>query len=186
MTAPSSGWIQTVSGRRFYPLEPRRQDIHLPDIAHALSNLCRFTGHTREFYSVAQHCCHVHDEVRTKDRAWGLLHDAGEAYLNDVATPVKRSAQFRGYTEAEQVLMRHVSVLFGLEFGMPPGVHEADVRMLFTEKRDLLVPMVDGTDWSRDAAEPYPWKVVPWSPTKAFNEFMYRARELFPAHHFED
>src|SRR5579885_2784587 len=82
-------WIQTYCGVAFYPLDPRPEEILIEDIAHALSMLCRFTGHVKRFYSVAQHCVYVSHRCDPKDALWGLLHDAAEAYLNDISRPVK-------------------------------------------------------------------------------------------------
>jgi hypothetical protein len=87
-------YIQTVSGRRFNPLEPDPAEIDLGDIARALSNQCRFGGHARSYYSVAQHSCLVSDLVEEQggDRAaalWALLHDASEAYTGDFPLPIK-------------------------------------------------------------------------------------------------
>ncbi len=78
-------WIQTYSGRQFWPLEPRAEDVAVEDIAHALSLLCRYGGHSSRFYSVAEHCV----LVSHKCGLHGLLHDAAEAYLLDIPRPVK-------------------------------------------------------------------------------------------------
>src|SRR5271165_7548492 len=83
-------WIQTYTGRVMYPLDPRPEEINIIDIAHALSNLCRFTGHVRTFYSVAEHSVRVSQHCDPKDALWGLLHDASEAYLADMSRPMKR------------------------------------------------------------------------------------------------
>jgi hypothetical protein len=95
-------WIQTYSGRQFWPLDPRVEDVHLEDIAHALSNVCRYTGHVREFYSVAEHSVHVSWSCEPEDALWGLLHDASEAYLADMARPVKQNMPV--YVAAERLV----------------------------------------------------------------------------------
>ena len=77
-------WMQTHSGIQFWPLDPRPEDILIEDIAHALSNQCRFAGHCCFHYSVAQHSVLVSENVPAQDAMWGLLHDAGEAYLVDL------------------------------------------------------------------------------------------------------
>src|SRR5690242_11754504 len=84
-------WMQTYTGRRFWPLDPRVDDIDIGDIAHHLSLVCRFAGACREFYSVAQHCVGVSYVCDPKDALWGLLHDAAEAYVGDMVRPLKRS-----------------------------------------------------------------------------------------------
>ena len=85
-------WIQTYTGRKFHPLRPRVAEVDVRDIAHALSLKCRFGGHCRVFYSVAEHSVRVSRVLEAKGRelaVWGLMHDAGEAYLPDVGRPVK-------------------------------------------------------------------------------------------------
>ena len=81
MSERRGDWIQTYLGIQFWPLDPRPEEVMLFDIAHSLSNMCRFTGHCREFYSVAQHSVIVSQNVPREDAAWGLLHDASEAYM---------------------------------------------------------------------------------------------------------
>lgn len=88
-------WIQTVSGRKFHVFDPRPEDVDLEDIAHALSNLCRFSGHTSSFYSVAEHAVHVAETVYLITRDAGLAlaalhHDDGEAYTGDFPSPWKK------------------------------------------------------------------------------------------------
>ncbi|MFC4540542.1 hypothetical protein ACFO5R_01215 [Halosolutus amylolyticus] len=105
------GAIDTISGETITPLDPDPAAIDLDDVAHALSNLSRFTGQGTRFYSVARHSVHVSREVEARGgsraaQRWGLLHDAPEAYLSDVPAPVKRSLP--GYTHAEKRLARAV------------------------------------------------------------------------------
>ncbi|EMA43944.1 HD domain-containing protein, partial [Halobiforma nitratireducens] len=112
------GSIDTRSGGRITPLEPDPGSIALEDIAHGLSNLSRFTGQGKDFYSVARHAVHVSREVEARGgslaaQRWGLLHDASEAYLSDVPAPVKRTLP--GYTCAEKRLHEAVRETFDLE-----------------------------------------------------------------------
>ena len=118
-----STWIQTFTGRQFWPLEPRADEIFIEDIAHHLSNLCRFTGACRSFYSVAQHSVLVSlCAPPGENPLWGLLHDASEAYLIDVARPVKRSAALVGYRVAEARMMEVICECFGLPTTEPAWV----------------------------------------------------------------
>lgn len=110
--------IDTRTGETITPLSPEPERVELADVAHALSNLSRFAGQGRYFYSVARHSVHVSREVEARggDRSaqrWGLLHDASEAYLSDVPAPVKRSLP--GYTHAERRLQRAVRNAVDLE-----------------------------------------------------------------------
>src|SRR6266496_3875421 len=98
-----NGEIILASGKWFNVFNPKPEDVDIRDIAHALSNQCRFTGHTKEFYSVAQHSVLVSTFCAPEDAAWGLLHDASEAYLSDIASPVKKHPDFGPfYLEAEK------------------------------------------------------------------------------------
>src|SRR6266498_3226217 len=92
-----AAWIETFTGRSFTPLNPCASDVSIIDIAHAVSLTPRFSGHTLEFYSVAQHSIHCmefiqerfSDGLNTRLPLLGLIHDASEAYLCDFARPVK-------------------------------------------------------------------------------------------------
>jgi len=82
-------WIQTYTGKCFHPREPGPDDFDIRDVAHALSLLCRFNGHCRTFYSVAEHSVRVSRICPPAAALWGLLHDLGEAYVGDLPRPLK-------------------------------------------------------------------------------------------------
>ena len=176
--APSA--IVTYTGRVIEPLNPDPARICIEDIAHALSNQCRFTGHTKEFYSVAQHSVHCADLVPEEDQLWALLHDASEAYLADIARPVKKFTEWgSGYLEAEDKLMYAVALAFDLDCvhlpgaskaAMPPSVKKADDLMLRTEMRDLMPVGVDETM----PGETVPFQLECWSPKDAKLNFLER------------
>lgn len=169
-------WMQVGTGP-FWPLDPRPEEIHIEDIAVALSNLCRFGGHVREFYSVAQHSVHVAGLCGPEDALWGLLHDASEAYLGDIIRPLKRQDCFAEYRAAEERLMAAVCERFGLPLEMPESVRRADEVMLATEARDLKG--VDLNTWSvREKPLVQPIRV--WGPTRAFMEFAECFERLVP------
>src|SRR5664280_563271 len=136
----SDGSITTFSGIRFWPMLPNPADIRIEDIAHALINQCRFGGHAREFYSVAEHCVRVSQNCRPEDALWGLLHDASEAYLSDVPSPMKELPEFEAYRAAERNLQGTIAARFGLSTEQPRSVTEADRAVLGIEIRDLLRP----------------------------------------------
>lgn len=129
-------WIQTYSGVAFWPLDPRPEEIDILDIAHALSHQCRFSGHTKWFYSVAEHSFLVSTLVSPKDKLWALLHDASEAYLVDVPRPIKNLLP--EYKVWEERLMRVIARRFGLQEEMPDVVKMFDSRMLATEKIHIM------------------------------------------------
>ncbi|MBI1620122.1 phosphohydrolase [Aquamicrobium zhengzhouense] len=130
-------WIQTFTGRQFWPLDPDAADIDIEDIAHALSMQCRFAGHCNRFYSVAEHSFYIARYLESQGapvivRLWGLLHDATEAYLVDLPRPIKISMP--DYREAEGRLMRVIAQCFDLPTDtMPEAVKDADRRILSDE-----------------------------------------------------
>lgn len=175
-----SGWINTYTGRKFYPLHPEPDQIVIEDIAHALSNTCRYTGHSRFFYSVAEHSCHVTnvsfwDTHSAYDRAYalaGLLHDGSEAYLCDLARPLKVQPEFAPYREAEARLQAMILQRFGLPPELPEVVEIADKRMLVTESRFVFGDRIH-PDWNvRRFGEPYKIGIEGWTPDYAERRFL--------------
>lgn len=172
-------WIQTYTGRKFYPLDPRRQDIDIRDIAHALSLHCRFNGHCQCFYSVAEHCVRVCDLLSCeapKLALWGLLHDSAEAYLTDMPRPVK--AQLPQFEVLEDRLLQVIVTHFGLGFPMPAKVREADDVLLATEARDVMGPPPE--PWSF-GGQPLTEHIEPMTASRAQKEFLARFKRLHPS-----
>lgn len=176
-----TGWIQTYSGRKFYPLDPRTRDICWEDIAHALSNICRFTGHCREFYSVAQHCVLASEKVPLKVALWALLHDAPEAYICDMARPIKIQPEFTFYNQVEEKIMRIIAQAAGLEGDIPQAVKLIDKVLLKTEARDLGLLSPDWLDpeWGLSDITPLPETINPWPPAEAKRRFLDRFDLLY-------
>ena len=171
------GSITTFSGVLFWPLLPNPDDIRIADIAHALSQQCRFAGHSREFYSVAEHSVRVSLLGRPEDALWGLLHDASEAYLTDVLAPMKELPQFEAYRAAERSLQGTIAVRFGLSTEQPRSVTEADRAVLGIEICDLLRPLGS----PQPGRPPQKNKLTitnPWPPRIAKARFLTRFREL--------
>lgn len=177
-------WMQTYTGKRFYPFDPRACEIDIVDIGHALANLCRFGGHCREFYSVAEHSVRVSRECAPEDALWGLLHDASEAYLCDLPRPIKRSAELRGYSLVEKDVQRAVHIRFGLlrepvAWEMfPSSVYRADEVLLATEARDLMGNHCLERWSSLEGIEPLPERIEPWPWREARDRFLQRFYEL--------
>lgn len=181
MSKHERGWIRTFTGKRFWPLDPSADDARIEDVAHALSNVCRFTGHCASFYSVAEHSVRAARLVMNwqKDNRElalkALLHDASEAYLSDVATPVKRQPAFKAYRKAEKRLQRVLLKKWTGSPNEPALVKYADLVMLANEVRDLLpnrVGFVFGD------IRPEGEKIRPWSPEKARQEFLKLFKKL--------
>ena len=145
--------------------------IEIEDIAHALSQICRYTGHTRKFYSVAEHSIHISRIVYPVAPLWGLLHDAAEAYVGDMHRPLKIHLPF--YRAWEKKIMKAVILKFNLCEPMPAIVKEADNAMLVNEMRDLMGRTKPGPEWiAKDA--PYVDVYVPMTPEQAKDTFLRR------------
>jgi hypothetical protein len=144
--------ILTHSGIEFDVCNPEPDLIEIEDIAHALANLCRFTGHTKHFYSVAQHSFLCASLVPPEHRFETLLHDAAEAYVGDVSSPLK--AQLPGYKLIECKVEQAVRERFGLPPKMSPWVKEADLQMLAAEKAQLMPQFEEPWDILNGVAVP--------------------------------
>lgn len=174
LLTPPMSWIQTFTGRKFFPLAPRVADIDIRDIAHSLSLQCRFNGHCLGFYCVAEHCVRVSRSLDGRQmQLWGLLHDAAEAYVSDLPRPVKQ--QMPAFCDAEDRLLRVIIEHFGLSWPMPPPVKYADDVLLATECRDLLGPSPE--PWRIDVP-PLEERIEPWAAGHAEQEFLERFAQL--------
>jgi 5'-deoxynucleotidase YfbR-like HD superfamily hydrolase len=187
MTAPDHGppgpgpYLQTVSGRWVNPFDPDPSQLDAGDIARALANQCRFGGHSRVFYSVAQHSVIVSELVEQRggdveDVFAALMHDATEAYLGDMPHPLKhRSPLGAAFKDAEDHLERALHERFGIK----PDVQEikrADRALLATERRAF-----SSEDWhwpELDGVEPLDLELTAWSPDEAAQAFAARYAEL--------
>jgi hypothetical protein len=142
-------WIETFSGTKFHLLDPQPEEINEIDIAHALSNQCRYTGHVKKFFSVAEHSYHVSLLVPATQALAGLLHDASEAYITDLSRPIKQLTPVGPpYYEIEDRIMRVIAAKYGFNWPMSPEVKKADNTMLLLEKDRLMSSL----SWSDDAS----------------------------------
>ncbi len=171
--------ILTASGLYFNLLNPEESDISIQDIAHGLSHICRFTGHVRTFYSVAEHSYHASYLVPPEHALAALMHDAAEAYLGDVASPLKR--QLPDYKAIEARVEAAIFARFSLPATLPDCVKHADRVMLATEKRDLM-PAHRDTWTDLHGIEPMPMLIVPMSPETARHKFFERFLDLWELH----
>jgi hypothetical protein len=124
-------YVQTIGGTMFWPMDPRADEISIDDIAHALSQQCRYAGHTPGFYSVAQHlvvCCDQAVKLCPDLALTVLMHDASEAYLSDLPRPVKR--MLSGYLDIERTVEQAIPDKYGLAYPYPAIVRLIDNRML--------------------------------------------------------
>lgn len=175
-------WALSASGLKFYPLDLRIHEIAIGDIAASLSKICRFGGHCKEFYSVAQHSVLVLDLVSSEPievQRQALLHDATEAYCGDMIRPLKTNMP--EYRTAEQNIWSAICQRFGLPYGLFPVVDYADASILLAEKRDILVE--SAFEWGFPQCK-YPGietpsvKIVPLDPKSAEQLFLAKCAEL--------
>jgi hypothetical protein len=138
MSERQGDWMQTFSGRQFWPLDPRPEDVDIADIAHALSMDCRYGGHGRRFYSVAEHCVLMARAVSPKNRLLALMHDSPEGYLRDLIRPVKRSMPI--YQATEAAIWLAICARYGMPTDLPAEVHLADTRILVDEREQNMAP----------------------------------------------
>lgn len=169
-------YIQTLSGKHINYTDIQHDDIVIEDIATALSHICRFAGHLPEFYSVAQHSVLVSQLVPAEFALEALLHDAAEAYCQDIPAPLKRLLP--DYQRIEAYVDGVIRAKFGLPAHQHPTVKYADLVMLATERRDLDID--DGTVWPVLDGIPATdlFTVIPLRPGQAYGLFMHRFNEL--------
>lgn len=163
--------ILTFLGKDFDLYTPDLEQIDPRDIAHALANICRFGGHTRKFYSVAQHSCIVADLVPDEHKLAALLHDASEAYCGDMVSPLKLAMP--DYREIERRLWLGVCERFQIDPALPPCVFDADMIALATERRDLM-PTTNTAWLCLIGVEPMPAVIRPWNQVRARDEYFQR------------
>jgi hypothetical protein len=190
--AGAEACIMTHSGRYFFFEAPEKSgSICIEDIAHALSNLCRYNGMSKKFYSVAQHSVHVAAYVKSEALRvgaslsqanalgrWGLMHDDSEAYLGDMTSPLKRLLP--EYQRIESNVMRAICKHFDLPLRQPALVKRADLALLAAERRDIMPKsyVLDEDHWNITIAPPRGLTIIPWSSAHAKATFLHEYAEL--------
>lgn len=144
----SNTHIRTASGALVDLMNPQPSDIDFRDIAHALSQICRFTGHTAFFYSVGQHSLQMVDIVSKQAEPYALLHDAKEAFIQDLSTPMKNALDQKieygaqSYRAIDETFDAAIFIAAGLQYPMPPDIaeeiKEADALLLAAEQIKLM------------------------------------------------
>lgn len=177
-------WAQTASGRAFYPLDPRPEDICIYDIAAGLSRLCRYAGQLRddvEHYSIAEHsvCLARYFYARGEiDLArWALMHDAAE-FCGELIRPIKHAVS--EYRTIEARIMRVICLRFGLPRDEPRTVKDADQRILLDERAAVMAP--PPAPWDADDLEPLGAIIVCYPSRMARAAFLHWFGVLFPEH----
>lgn len=181
---PAGPWLQTSTGRKVSLREPRVEDISIRDIAAHLAKLCRFSGATDLFFSVAQHCVLVSEMfVSPVEATYALLHDAHEAYIGDISSPMKAALVVDGHLDRvalmadrfDHVIRLAVGINPEMPYGLEQFLHHADRVQLATELRDLVPGNTKG--WG-PLPDPRPRPIVPLRWDKAEELFLRRWREL--------
>jgi hypothetical protein len=170
-----NAYITTYTGR-FYPFNPKPEDVHIEDIAHSLAMQCRYAGHGKRFYSVAEHSVHLARwcmKFGAHTALTALLHDATEAYLVDVPRPVK--AHLAGYKDAEAAIWNAIGIKFDLDIELPTVMHVADGRICADEMQQNL--------WEVDPSVGPPLGITLefWPPEQAELYFLDRFKKLTAA-----
>lgn len=175
-------WMITYSGRRFWPLDPRPDDVSWVDIAHALSLSCRYDGHAQRFYSVAEHCVALAQYFGRRRQPqlarYALLHDAAEAYVADVIRPIKR--QLPAFRRIEAPIEAQILVLAGLDPEIPAAVGAADSAIIADEAAALFgAERIEAAGWTLPAPLGVP--IECWPAHYAETLWAATFRSLFPA-----
>lgn len=166
-------FIQTYTGKHFYPLSQTEDQICIEDIAHHLSLICRYNGAAKYHYSVAQHCCYVSDLCSPENKLWGLLHDAEEAYWGDFAGPLKKELDYGQIPFLSKITKKLICKKFGLPEEEPDEVKYWDRLMLGNEHKVLM-------DHSFEFLQSVPnLRIDRWGFERAEDAFMYKFMELY-------
>lgn len=168
--------ISTWSGRWFDILAPQDYEYDIEEIAHSLSNLCRYTGHTNGFYSVAEHSVLVSRLVPDNLALRGLLHDASEAFLGDVASPLKKLLP--EYKAIERSVEQAIANYYGLPFPYPAAIKEADKKMYWQERQSVANNGLKDELWHQGNCAARKEAATGMRPEHAFRFFMYRYNEI--------
>lgn len=155
-------WLQTYSGQVFDPNDLRPEAFRIEDIAHALGMLCRYCGHVKRFYSIAEHCVIGSRQAASELKMHFLIHDASEAYVSDLVSPIK--VLLPEYKVIEKKI--ELVIYEALEIKPPTAKEQRlvkiiDLGMLSTEQLQLLPPPPQARVWG---GEPYDLMLPCWTP----------------------
>ena len=168
-------WMQTYTGKQFWPFDPRPEEIFIEDIAHHLSMLCRYNGACKFFYSVAEHSFLVSEFVTKSYALWGLMHDAAEAYISDIIAPVKRSMP--EYKRIEERIMKAIVERFEMRPAEQPEiVSTVDKLILRDEQIKVMTPCEQ--DWWHTGGDRLGAVIMGYSPATAEEIFLKRFYSL--------
>lgn len=174
----TGSWIPTISGKRFWILDPKPEDVIPFDIAYVLSRIPRFNCMTiGNPYVVGQHCVEGSYIIEDKYQLHFMIHDAPEGYVQDITTPLKRILG-KVYSDIEAKLENAIAKKFNIEWTEEAHkrVKEVDNIMLQREMSCLTQHMLFPADKSFNNKD-YSW-ITPWSWRDAFNMYKNRLNSL--------
>lgn len=160
-------WTQTYSGLAFDLENIDQRKIKIIDIAHSLSLQCRYNGHCKTFYSVAEHCYRMSIWDLPGDPLARLMHDAAEAYIGDIVRPMKEMLG-DDIKIIEGQIQRAINDKYRITYSTIE-IKKADEIMLATEKRDLMAPCEK--EWYK-LPKPYSKEINPLDSKYAENLFL--------------
>lgn len=179
MGEAKTSWMLTRNGKAFDFADPQPSDICIEDIAYALSRQCRYTGHTKFHYSVAQHCVLIAKLLPRHLAFQGLMHDATEAYLADICAPAKKFLP--DYNSLEQKIWEAVCLKFNIDVYLHPVVKEYDLRITEDERLVLLPETPDNLHFfGGHDVQPLGVSIKPWSTHTAKKMFIMYFERLKP------
>lgn len=183
-------WMETFSGRKFFPFDPKPEDVDLRDIAHHLAMICRYGGASKFHYSVAQHSVLVAQNVSRKNKLRALLHDAPEYITGDMIRPIKKSGLLQGFHGLE------LGIEFAIcnRFCLPHPICNDEIKLvddaiLTDERKHVMSPSANvwWTPGDRLRSEPTSLgiRIEQWTPERAEQEFLaaydeYSQLDIFP------
>jgi 5'-deoxynucleotidase YfbR-like HD superfamily hydrolase len=174
-------YMLVSSGHKFWPRDPRAEEIRIEDIAHHLSCNCRWGGAVKDFYSVAEHSVYVSRFCDPEDAMEGLLHDASESYIGDLIRPLKYDPAFAEYHVIEELNEFRIAQKFGLKYPWPPSVKRADEAVCAAEW-EQIIRQAPNEDWEigrlHDNTSVAPVKIACLLPNDAERLFLERYHEL--------
>lgn len=172
-------YIQTFTGKKFYYFNPNTEAVDILDIATALSRTCRFSGMSREFYSVAEHSYHCSYLVPPELALEALLHDASEAYTGDLPKPLKRGIA-KVIEPLEDEILSMIFDKWDLEFPFPPEIKKVDMQMLYWERHAIMGSPDNQWEDLKGLNPDIRNKpdIKCWGPNTAKKKFLQRFKEL--------
>ncbi len=167
-------WIHTYKGHKFYAYDPHPDDIDIEDIAHALSLTCRYSGHCKHFYSVAQHCLLIAELAPKEYKLEALLHDAAEAYLTDIPRPIKYmlNGTDNRFSKLENKINAVIARKYGALEKLPEEIKELDYNIVADEALALFDPTPDWSKWYESLGVPA-WKFVQINQHTVEDQYLY-------------